>query len=60
MVLVAGAADEQFYAERYATYMKPAKPDLRIALVPGLDHVDMIMKPAALAAIRQTYDTLPR
>lgn len=60
MALVAGAADDQFYADRYATYLKPAKPDLRITLVPGLDHVDMIMKPAALAAIRKAYDTLPR
>ena len=59
MALVAGAADDQFYADRYATYLKPAKPDLRITLVPGLDHVDMIMKPAALAAVRQAYDTLP-
>jgi pimeloyl-ACP methyl ester carboxylesterase len=59
MALVAGAADDQFYADRYATYMKPAKPDLRITLVPGLDHVDMLMKPAALAAIAKAYDTLP-
>ena len=58
MALVAGAADDQFYADRYATFMKPAKPDLRITLVPGLDHVDMLMKPAALAAIRKTYATL--
>ena len=59
MALVAGAADDQFYADRYATYMKPAKPDLRITLVPGLDHVDMLMKPAALTAIDKAYAAMP-
>jgi pimeloyl-ACP methyl ester carboxylesterase len=59
MALVAGAADEQFYADRYSVYMKPAKPDLRITLVPGLGHVDMLMKPAALAAIRDAYASMP-
>lgn len=58
MALVAGAADDQFYADRYATYLKPAKPDLSFTLVPGLDHVDMLMKPPALAAVRTVYASL--
>jgi len=60
MALIAGAADDQFYAGRYASVLKPAKPDLSVELVPGLDHVDMIMRPAALAALRRTFDTMPR
>jgi non-heme chloroperoxidase len=60
MALVAGARDDQFYADRYAPLLKPAKADLSVELVPGLDHVDMIMKPAALAALRRTFDTMPR
>lgn len=60
MALIAGAADDQFYADRYAQYLKPAKPDLSVELVPGLDHVDMIMRPAALAALRRTFDSMPR
>jgi pimeloyl-ACP methyl ester carboxylesterase len=60
MALIAGAKDDQFYADRYAPLMKPAKPDLTVELVPDLDHVDMIMKPAALAVLQRTFDTMPR
>jgi len=59
MTLIAGGNDDQFYADRYAPTLQPAKPDLAVELLPGLDHVDMIMKPAALAAIRRTFDGMP-
>jgi pimeloyl-ACP methyl ester carboxylesterase len=59
MALIAGAKDDQFYADRYAPLMKPAKSDLTVELVPGLDHVDMITKPAALGALRRTFDAMP-
>jgi len=38
--------------------MRPAKPDLGVELVPELDHVDMVIKPAALAALRRTFDAM--
>jgi len=60
MAVIAGAADDQFYAERYAPAFKPAKPDITVRLVPGMDHVDMITRPAALAALRETFDGLRR
>jgi non-heme chloroperoxidase len=60
MALIAGGDDDQFYADRYAPTLQPAKPDLTVELVPGLDHVDMLMKPAALAALRRTFETMPR
>ena len=60
MALLAGGNDDQYYADRYASLLQPAKPDLTVELVPGLDHVDMLMKPAALAALRRTFDTMPR
>jgi pimeloyl-ACP methyl ester carboxylesterase len=60
MALIAGGNDDQFYADRYAPTLRPAKPDLTVELVPGLDHVDMLMKPAALAALRRTFDAMPR
>jgi pimeloyl-ACP methyl ester carboxylesterase len=59
MALIAGADDDQFYADRYAPLLKPGKPDLSVELVPGLDHVDMLLKPAALAALRRTFDAMP-
>jgi pimeloyl-ACP methyl ester carboxylesterase len=60
MALIAGGNDDQFYADRYASMLQPAKPDLTVELVPGLDHVDMLMKPAALAALLRTFDAMPR
>lgn len=60
MALIAGANDDQFYADRYASQLQHAKPNLTVELVPGLDHVDMLVKPAALAALRRTFDTMPR
>jgi non-heme chloroperoxidase len=60
MALIAGSNDDQFYADRYAPTLQPAKPDLTVELVPGLDHVDMLVKPAALAALRRTFDAMPR
>jgi non-heme chloroperoxidase len=60
MALLAGASDDQFYADRYASLLQSAKPDLTVELVPGLDHVDMLMKPVALAALRRTFDAMPR
>jgi non-heme chloroperoxidase len=60
MALIAGTNDDQFYADRYAPLLQPAKPDLTVELVPGLDHVDMLMKPAAFAALRRTFDAMPR
>jgi pimeloyl-ACP methyl ester carboxylesterase len=58
MALIAGSDDDQFYADRYASQLQLAKSDLTVELVPGLDHVDMLMKPAALAALRRTFDAM--
>jgi len=59
MTLLVGADDDQFYADRYAPVLKPAKPDLSIEIVPGLGHVDMITQPTALAALRQAFERMP-
>lgn len=49
--LLAGDQDEIFYSDRYAALLKPVRPDLRITIVRGMGHMDMTLKPAALAAI---------
>jgi len=59
-VELAGGNDDQFYADRYAPTLQPAKPDLTVELLPDLDHVDMLVKPAALATLRRTFDAMPR
>ena len=56
MTLLAGSNDEQFYADRYAAVLQPPKPDLVVEIVPGLDHRDMILKPAGIAAIQRAFD----
>lgn len=55
MVLLAGGDDEQFYADRYAPLLQPAKPDLSVEIVPGLGHLAMISQAPALAALRRTF-----
>jgi pimeloyl-ACP methyl ester carboxylesterase len=60
MALIAGGDDDQFYADRHTSALQPVKPDLTVELVPGPDHVDMLMKPAALVALRRTFDAIPR
>ena len=59
MALIAGGDDDQFYADRYASVLQPAKLNLTVELVPGLDHVDMLMKPAALAALHRIFNAMP-
>ena len=60
MALIAGSNDDQFYADRYASVLQPAKPDLTVELVPGLDHLDMLTNPSALSALRRTFEAMPR
>ena len=59
MTLLVGAEDDQFYSDRYAPLLKPAKPDLSVEIVPGLGHVDMLTEPAGLAALRQAFEEMP-
>jgi pimeloyl-ACP methyl ester carboxylesterase len=60
MALVAGADDEQFFADRYTAQLTPAKKDLSIDLVPGLGHLGMLTKPAGLAALSQIFIRLTK
>jgi hypothetical protein len=60
MALIVGSSDDEFYANRHAPTLQSAKSDLTLELVPGLDHVDMLMTPAALAALHRAFDAMPR
>ncbi|MBS0472633.1 MAG: alpha/beta hydrolase [Proteobacteria bacterium] len=51
ITLLAGAKDEIFLADRFAPVVKPARRDVRIEIVPGIDHMGMTTQPTALAAI---------
>ena len=49
--LLVGAEDEVFYADRYAPLLHPLKADLAVTVIPGIDHMGMIVQPKALAAV---------
>jgi pimeloyl-ACP methyl ester carboxylesterase len=51
IVLIAGRDDDLFYADKYAAMLKLARPDLKIILIPGMRHMDMTVKPAAVEAV---------
>ena len=46
-----GEKDEIFYAGKFAPLLKPLRPDLTVTVIPGLSHMEMTLKPAALDAI---------
>lgn len=46
-----GSKDEIFHADRFAPLLGPLRPDLRVTIVPGLNHMEMTTKPAALSVI---------
>lgn len=49
--VIVGEADELFRAEAYAPLLEPLQPQLRVKLLPGLGHIDMVVEPAALREI---------
>ncbi|HPG79215.1 MAG TPA: alpha/beta fold hydrolase [Piscinibacter sp.] len=49
--LLVGERDELFRAEAYAPLLEPVQPRLKVQMLPGLGHLDMVIDEAALAAI---------
>lgn len=58
--LFVGDKDELFYSDRFAPLLKPARPDLAVRIIPGMGHMDMSIKPAAVDEIAASVVTLPR
>jgi non-heme chloroperoxidase len=53
--LLVGGADELFYPDRFAPLFEPVRPDLHIAIVPGIGHIGMTVAPAGIAAVRKSF-----
>ena len=53
--LLIGGNDELFYADRYAPLLRAVRPDLRIVVVPGVDHLGMVLTPQGIAAVRAAF-----
>lgn len=51
-LLVAGAQDEAFFADRYESTVAPLNPAGRYVLVPGVGHLDVVDAAATLTALR--------
>jgi non-heme chloroperoxidase len=49
--LLVGANDELFIADQYAPLLEPIQPRLTVKQLPEISHIDIVVKPAALAAI---------
>ena len=49
--VIAGSADEIFYADRYAPAIHRERADIPVTLVAGVDHMGMVTDPRALRAI---------
>jgi len=51
LAVLIGGNDEIFYADRYAPLIHKERADFPVTLVPGVDHMGMVVEPQALAAI---------
>lgn len=59
LVLIAGADDEVFRAERYAEAFAAVQPQVTVQLLPGLKHMDMVSRPEALNAVVAAVTSAP-
>jgi alpha-beta hydrolase superfamily lysophospholipase len=59
VALLAGEQDEIFYADRFPTLLGPQRPGTTFRIVPGVDHMGLITRPEALAAIVATLQATP-
>jgi len=49
--VLVGANDQLFVAEQYAPLLEPLQPQLKVKVLPGVDHIGMVVDPVALAAL---------
>ena len=54
-VLLVGGADELFFPDRFAPLVHPARPDMRVTIVPDTGHIGVTVSPAGIAAVRKAY-----
>jgi pimeloyl-ACP methyl ester carboxylesterase len=57
--LFAGTDDQIFRAEQFAPLLKPIRSDLTVTVLPGIDHMGMTVKPAAVETIAAAVNQGP-
>jgi non-heme chloroperoxidase len=53
--LLVGSNDELFYADRFEPLIAPVRPDLRMTIVPGADHVGLMVTSSGIASVRKSF-----
>jgi len=53
--IIAGGADELMLSDKYADVVRGIEPAIDVRIVPGLTHMDMLHKPAAIDAIAAPF-----
>jgi len=53
--IIAGGADELMLPDKYADVVRGIEPAIDVRIVPGLTHMDMLYKPAAIEAIAAAF-----
>jgi non-heme chloroperoxidase len=51
LTVLIGEKDEIFYADRFAALLTGRRPDTRVEVVPGVDHMELTTLPAGTAAV---------
>jgi len=41
--------------QRFEPLFRPARPDVRVTMVPGIGHIGMTVAPEGIAAVRQSF-----
>ncbi len=57
ITLLVGEKDELFYAERFAPLLRRRAPDVSIEVLDGVDHIGIIVRPGAIAAVVAALET---
>ncbi len=56
--VLVGARDRSMVARAYADYLAPAGPDVSVTVLPGLDHMGLILEPRGVAATVRAVATV--
>jgi alpha-beta hydrolase superfamily lysophospholipase len=59
VALLVGDRDEVFYPDRFVSLLRPLRPATRFQVVPGVDHMGLIVQPQAIEAVLAALQASP-
>ena len=57
--ILIGENDEVYYPNRFAEVLKQAGKDTPVTMVPGIDHIQLILSPVAIEKSIEALKSLP-